>query len=147
VKTKLEEYIAPSKIVIYSGSIEQTIEIGEALECPVYYYNIDDRARKARRMKELIEGSSRVIAATNALGLGIDLPDIRVVIHIGEPPKLRDYSQESGRAGRDSKSSEAIIVYRHIKQPKQWSKSWAQSRGKDIVDFMAGYNCRRVIMD
>src|SRR5450432_3502659 len=147
VKTKLEEYIAPSKIVIYSGSIEQTIEIGEALECPVYYYNIDDRARKARRMKELIEGSSRVIAATNALGLGVDLPDIRVVIHAGEPPNLRDYLQESGRAGRDGKSSEAIIVCRHIEQPKQWSKSWAQSRGEDIVDFMAGYNCRRVIMD
>jgi len=92
VKTKLEEYMAPSKIVIYGGSIEQTIEIGEALECPVYYYNVDDRARKARCMKELMEGSSRVIAATNALGLGVDLPDIRVVIHVGELPKLRDYS-------------------------------------------------------
>jgi hypothetical protein len=56
VKRKLEQYLAPSKIVVYGGRIEQTVAIGEALECPIYYYSVDDRAGKARRMKELIEG-------------------------------------------------------------------------------------------
>ena len=85
VAEKLEQYPAPSKIVVYGGSVKQTIKIGEALECPIYHRNVDDRAGKARRMKELMEGRSRVIAATNALGLGVDLPDIRVVIHAGQP--------------------------------------------------------------
>jgi hypothetical protein len=56
VKRKLEQYPAPSKIVVYSRSVEQIVAIREALECPIYYHSIDDRAGKARRMKELIEG-------------------------------------------------------------------------------------------
>src|SRR5277367_6555500 len=146
VKKKLDQYATPSKIVVYGSSVEQTIEIGEALECPIYHRSVDDRAGKARRMKELMEGRSRVIAATDALGLGVDLPDIRVVIHAGQPRKLSDYAQESGRAGRDGKSSEAIIVCGHIEQPRHRSKSWAQS-GEEIFDFVAGHICQRIIMD
>ena len=149
VERKLEEYPAPSKIVVYGGSVEQTKEIGEALGCPIYHRNVDDQAGKARRMKEFMEGESRVMAATNALGMGVDLLDIQAVVHGGRPRKLRGYAQESGRAGRDSKSSEAIIVCGKVEsvQPSRRLKSWAQSEGEDIVDFVAGYNCRRVIMD
>ena len=149
VTQKLEQYLAPNKIVVYGGSVEQTIAIGEALGCPIYHRGVDDRAGKARRMKELMEGKHRVISATNALGLGVDLPDIRAVIHAGQPQKLRDYAQESGRAGRDRESSEAIIVCGQIEDfpARQKPRSWARSAGEDIVDFMAGYNCRRVIMD
>jgi superfamily II DNA helicase RecQ len=110
VEKKLEQYPAPNKIVVYSRSVEQTVEIGEALGCPIYHCNVDDRAGKARWMKELIEGRHWVICATNALGLGVDILDIRVVIHAGQPLKLRDYAQESGQAGRDRESSKAIIV-------------------------------------
>ena len=76
MEEKLEKYAAPSKIIIYGGSVEQTIEIGEALGCPIYHHSVDNRAGKARRMKELMEGKHRVFCATNALGLGVDLLDI-----------------------------------------------------------------------
>ena len=56
VKKKLEQYLARSKIMVYSSSVEQTVEIGEALRCPIYHRSVDDRAGKARRMKELREG-------------------------------------------------------------------------------------------
>jgi ATP-dependent DNA helicase RecQ len=62
-------------------------------------------------MKELREGKHQVICATNALGLRVDILDIRVVIYARQPRKLRDYAQESGRARRDKESSKAIIVY------------------------------------
>lgn len=51
-----------------------------------------------------------VIAATSALGIGVDIPNIRCIVHIGFPRSLLDYAQESGRAGRDQKPSEAIII-------------------------------------
>jgi len=56
VKEKLEQYASPNKIVIYKGSIEQTVEIGEALQCLIYYCYVNNRAGKARRIKELREG-------------------------------------------------------------------------------------------
>ena len=102
--------------MVYGSSVEQTVEIGEALGCPIYHRSVDDRAGKARRIKELREGKHQVICATNALGLGVDIPDIRVVIHAKQPRKLRDYAQESGRAGRDRESSKAIIVYGQVEQ-------------------------------
>ncbi len=66
---------------------------------PLLYSFLD--YRKARRMAEWIQ-ETRVIVATNALGLGIDIPDVRLVVHAGLPRRLRDYAQESGRGGRDA---------------------------------------------
>jgi superfamily II DNA helicase RecQ len=85
VKRKLEQYPAPGKIVVYGGSVEQTVAIGEALGCPIYHRGVDNRAGKAKRIKGLMEGKHRVVCATNAIGLGVDIPDIRVVIHAGQP--------------------------------------------------------------
>jgi len=76
VKEKLEQYASSNKIVIYRGSVEQTVEIEEVLQCPIYYCYIDDRAGKARRIKELREGKYQVISATNTLRLKVDLLDI-----------------------------------------------------------------------
>ena len=76
VNQKLEQYLALSKIIIYRGSVAQTEEIGEALKYPIYYCNVDDRAGKVRRIKELMDGKIQVIVATNALRIGVDLLDI-----------------------------------------------------------------------
>jgi superfamily II DNA helicase RecQ len=115
VAEKLEQYPVPSKIVVYSSSIDQTVEVGEVLGYPIYYCNIDNCTGKVQCIKDLIEGKCRVISATNILGLGVDLPDIRVVIYAGVLPKLRDYIQESSCTGRDRQASKAIIVRRYFR--------------------------------
>lgn len=149
VKRKLIEYPAPSKIVIYSSSVVGADKLGEALGCEVYHRTVDSQDGKARRLKEWMNGrvreglgQGRVIVATNALGLGIDVPDIRVVIHVGRIRRLKDYGQESGRAGRDGERSEAIIV-----MTKDETYPNKEGGVVDIAEFVSGKACRRVVLD
>lgn len=73
-----------------------------------YHY---DTVGKRKVLKEFRTGEKRVIVATSALGMGVDIVDIRCIIHAAPPRTLLDYAQESGRAGRDGKRSEAVIVW------------------------------------
>jgi superfamily II DNA helicase RecQ len=146
VQEKLAQYPAPGKIIVYSSKITQAEKLAELLECPVYHRSVDDHIGKAQRMREWLKGDNRVIIATNALGLGVDIPDIRVVIHAGRPRKLRDYAQESGRAGRDGLPSESIIVCSSKKGPAK-TKSWIDPMAIDMPEFMSSEGCRRAIMD
>ena len=145
VHEKLARYNDNSKIIVYSSKIVRAEQLGVLLECPVYHRNVDSRQGKKRRMQAWMSGGqSRVIVATNALGLGVDIPDIRAVIHAGPPRQIRDYAQESGRAGRDGTASEAIIVCNQV--PKGHD-TWMDVNEIDMPEFMCGRGCRRVIMD
>lgn len=151
VEEKAVTYPDPAKIIIYVSSITQGEELAERLNCPMYHANVDDEVGKAQRMKQWLTGQDRVIVATNALGLGVDVPDVRVVIHAGAPRKLRDYAQESGRAGRDGQASEAIIIRcrgrdEYGTRPPD-GRRWVEPMTQDMPEFMSGRDCRRVVMD
>ncbi|WKT38183.1 Helicase, C-terminal [Fusarium oxysporum f. sp. vasinfectum] len=65
---------------------------------------VDIEEGKAKRIDEWMAGNrdeGGLIVATNALGMGMDVPDVRLVVHAGMPRQLRNFVQESGRAGRD----------------------------------------------
>ncbi|KAL6412376.1 uncharacterized protein AUP68_03578, partial [Ilyonectria robusta] len=101
---------------------QATEALAEEFGCDAYHREVDTRDGKAERLRVWISGlrrdqygDGRVIVATNALGLGIDVPDIRIVLHIEIPFEMADYAQQSGRAGRDGLRSEAIIVRVDIK--------------------------------
>ena len=70
-----------------------------------------ENAIRDERQKEWTTDKVRVMVATNAFGMGIDKPDVRIVIHTDCPDSIEAYFQEAGRAGRDGKMSKAILLW------------------------------------
>jgi len=76
-----------------------------------YYHAGLDSAERDQKQQDWMSGKTRIIVATNAFGMGIDKPDVRLVVHLDIPDTLEAYFQEAGRAGRDEQSSVAIMLY------------------------------------
>ena len=101
--------------IVYVRSRKKTKEISEYLNSAGissgYYHAGLDPQLKTQRQNDWKQGGVRVMVATNAFGMGIDKPDVRVVIHYDLPPSLEEYYQEAGRVGRDNQSSYAVLLY------------------------------------
>lgn len=76
-----------------------------------YYHAGLGTELRAVKQDNWLSNKTRIIVSTNAFGMGIDKPDVRVVVHIDLPDNLEAYFQEAGRAGRDGKKSYAVLLY------------------------------------
>ena len=86
------------------------VEEFKSLSVDYYHAGLTTKERNERQ-EAWTSGKTRVIVATNAFGMGIDKPDVRVVIHYDLPSHLESYYQEAGRAGRDGKTAYAVLLY------------------------------------
>lgn len=101
--------------IVYTRNRKRTREVAELLTnndiTATFYHAGLNNDVKDQRQKSWLSGESRVMVATNAFGMGIDKPDVRLVIHIDLPDSPEAYFQEAGRAGRDGQKAYAVLLY------------------------------------
>lgn len=101
--------------IVYCRNRKRTKEIAELLQlhkisADFYHAGLTHEQRNEKQDKWL-NNETRIMVCTNAFGMGIDKPDVRLVVHIDTPDCIESYYQEAGRAGRDGKKSYAVLLY------------------------------------
>lgn len=122
----------PGSAIVYVRNRKRAQELSEWLRVTGYGLRVDyyhaglTTKERNERQEAWTSGKTRVIVATNAFGMGIDKPDVRLVIHYDLPSHLESYYQEAGRAGRDGQTAYAVLLFN-----EQEDKAKARKRVSD----------------
>lgn len=144
VRNALEDWNGKGTVIIYCTTVEDVKELFSQLQSDgwnvgLYYGKMPDKDRE-KAQADFVSGKIEIMVATNAFGLGIDKPDVRLLIHVGLPLSMDGYVQEIGRAGRDGKKSKCVLIY----SPSDFTGNERilkhKSKKKEVVPAMARLN-------
>jgi superfamily II DNA or RNA helicase len=135
-----------NRTIVYCQSKQRTMEVAELLGCAAYHSEAGPKAEKSAIVHGWKDHGGAIVA-TSALGVGLDVADVRFVMHVDVPRSLRDFAQESGRGGRDGLSSRSTVF---AVRPRTKPVLAVQGSGnEDIGEYVFGhslYGCRRTIL-
>jgi superfamily II DNA or RNA helicase len=133
------------RVIVYCPTKELVAELADMLGCPSYTADSGTADEKGAIIKLWLQtGNSPAIVATAALGPGFDYAHVRWVIHVGAPSQMTDFSQESGRGGRDGKPAESIILLNAAWQPQLDQPLSADSEAMQL--YLMQRHCSRGIL-
>jgi len=129
-------------VIVYVRNRKRTRAIAEWLmkkNITAHFYHAGlDHATRNERQEAWLNNQFRVMVATNAFGMGIDKPDVRLVVHMDLPDCIEAYFQEAGRAGRDEKQATAILLYQQHDIDEQ--KRFLEEQFPPIEEIKHCYN-------
>lgn len=115
VERELSKWDEHGAVIIYCPTVKLVKRLCKWLKARDYpvgkYHGKMNHVKRKAAQQAFMNGKKPIIAATNAFGLGIDKPDVRLVIHAGLPLSMDGYVQEIGRAGRDGKKSRCVLFF------------------------------------
>lgn len=136
---QLKKYMdqIPGSSIVYVRSRKMCVSLSNFLSKQgipsAFFHGGIPKSEKEKKLNLWLSGEIRTMVATNAFGMGVDKPDVRLVVHYQVPDSLESYFQEAGRAGRDGKPSTAIVLTSN--EDKQRAKEQFLSSLPD-VDFV-----------
>ena len=133
--------------LVYCRSRKGTQEVAKLLQSQGmsadYYHAGLDASSRSRKQEDWIGDKTRIMACTNAFGMGIDKAEVRFVVHWDMPDSPEAYYQEAGRAGRDGKPSFAVLLYQEkdILELREWKeKAWPDEKTiRQVYQSIANY--------
>src|SRR3990170_4906667 len=140
-ENKSADRLSEGGAIVYCATRKNTEEVADSLAqmgWPVaaYHAGLPPDVKKERQ-QDFIAGRLKVITATNAFGMGIDKPDVRLVVHADIPGSLENYIQEAGRAGRDQEEARCVLFYDEKDAERQFSMTMnSRLTSKDIQNLL-----------